>query len=55
MPRRKQNTTSATLVLDILERVHHIGNAPQAAQAAKTGAPSTVTVSIPAQKKNRNR
>jgi hypothetical protein len=51
MPRRKQNTTSATLVLDILERVHHIGNAPQAAQATETGAPSTITVSIYAKKK----
>lgn len=39
VPSRKKHATATALVLDILERVHHIRNASQAAEAAKTESP----------------
>jgi len=41
MPRRQQDTAAAALVLHVLERVHDVGNAAQAAETAETGAPCT--------------
>lgn len=39
MPGCKQHTTAAALVLDVLERVHDVGNASQADEAAETESP----------------
>ena len=41
MPRRKQDAAASALVLHVLERVHDVGNAAQAAETAETGAPCT--------------
>ena len=40
MPCGKEHTAATALVLYILERVHHVGNAAQADEAAETKSPS---------------
>jgi hypothetical protein len=42
MPSSEQNTALSTLVLDVLERVHKVGNASQAGEAAKTKSPCAI-------------
>jgi hypothetical protein len=45
MPSSEQHTATTALMLNILERVHHIRNAAQAGQAAETKSPSAITSS----------
>ena len=42
MPGSEEHAAAAALVLDVLERVHDIGNAAQADEAAETESPSAV-------------
>ena len=42
MPRRKKHAAAATLVLDILHRAHHVGDAAQAGETAETEGPCAV-------------
>jgi len=46
VPGSEQDTTPSALVLDILERVHQVGNAAQAEEAAKTKGPSTTNMLV---------
>lgn len=41
MPRSEQYTTAPTLVLNVLGRVHNVGNASEAHEAAETEGPGT--------------
>lgn len=45
MPRSKEYTTATTLVLDVLERVHDVGNATEAETAAENTGPCVCGVS----------
>jgi hypothetical protein len=42
MPGREEHAAAAALVLDVLERVHRVGNAAQADEAAETKSPGAV-------------
>jgi hypothetical protein len=44
MPGGEQNTAATALMLDVLERVHDVGNAAQAGKAAETKSPSVCGV-----------
>lgn len=44
VPGREEHTAAAALVLDVLERVHHVGDAAQADEAAETKSPGVCGV-----------
>jgi hypothetical protein len=41
MPGREQDTAAATLVLDVLHRVHEVGDAAETDEAAEAEGPGT--------------
>lgn len=41
VPGGQEHTTTTTLVCDVLEAVHNVGNASQAAKTAETKGPGT--------------
>jgi len=42
VPGRKQHAAPSTFMLDVLERVHNVGNASEAAETAEAKSPSTI-------------
>lgn len=46
MPGSEQDTAASALMLDVLERVHDVGDASQAGEAAETESPGAVELSV---------